>query len=61
MAYGESQARGSIGAAATSLRQSHSNEQSELHLQPTTQLKAMLDPQPTEQGQGLNPQPHSSQ
>ena len=35
MAYGGSQARGQIGAAATSLRQSHSNAGSKLRLQPT--------------------------
>ena len=40
MAYGGSQARGPIGAVATSLRQSHSNAGSELNLQPTSQLKA---------------------
>ena len=55
-----SQARGQIGAIATSLQQSHSNAGSELHLQPMPQLMAMLDPQPTEQGQGLNPQLHGS-
>ena len=30
-------------------------------LQPTPELMATLDPQPTEQGQGFNPQPHGSQ
>ena len=59
-AYVGSQARGPIGAAAAGLRQSHSNAWSEPHLQPTPQLKAMLDPQPIEQGQGSNPQPHGS-
>ena len=43
-AYGGSQARGLIGAVATGLRQSHSNEGSELRLQPTPQLTAMTDP-----------------
>ena len=43
-AYGGSQARGRIGAIATSLRQSHSNTGSELHLQPTPQLTATPDP-----------------
>ena len=43
-AYGGSQARGRIGAAATSLRQSHSNAGSEPHLQPTPQLMATPDP-----------------
>ena len=44
VAYGDSQAKGRIGAVATSLRQSHSNVRSELHLRPTQQLTAMLDP-----------------
>ena len=43
-AYGGSQARGRVGAVATSLYQSHSNAGSELCLQPTPQLTAMLDP-----------------
>ena len=43
-AYGGSQARGLIGAAAASLRQSHSNTGSKPHLQPTPQLTATLDP-----------------
>ena len=59
-AYGGSQARGRIGAVATGLRQSHSNAESEPRLQPTLQLTATPDPQPTEQGEGLNPQPHGS-
>ena len=42
-AYGDSQARGLIGAVATSLHQSHSNAGSEPHLQPPAQLTAMLD------------------
>ena len=42
-AYGGSQARGPIGAVATSLRQSHSNAGSEPRLQPTPQLTAMPD------------------
>ena len=57
-AYGGSQARGLIGAVATGLRHSHSNTGSELHLRPTPQLMAMQDPQPTEQGEGSNPQRH---
>uniref|UniRef100_A0A8D1CH64 AAA+ ATPase domain-containing protein n=1 Tax=Sus scrofa TaxID=9823 RepID=A0A8D1CH64_PIG len=48
-AYGDSQARGPIGAVATGLLQSHSNKGSEPRLQPTPQLMATLDPQPTEQ------------
>ena len=39
-AYGGSQARGHIRAAATGLRHSHSNARSELHLGPTPQLMA---------------------
>ena len=58
MAYGSSQARGQIGATAASLRHSHSNARSQLHLQPTAQLTATPDPWPTEWSQGLNPYPH---
>ena len=43
-AYGGSQARGLIGAVATSLCQSHSNAVSEPRLQPTLQLTATRDP-----------------
>ena len=43
-AYGSSQARGQIGAAAASLHHSHSNTRSELHLQPMPQLTATPDP-----------------
>ena len=43
-AYGSSQARDLIRGAATSLHQGHSNAGSELHLQPTPQLTATLDP-----------------
>ena len=43
VAYGGSQARGRIGAVATSLRQSHSNAGSEPRLQPTPQLTATPD------------------
>ena len=43
-AYGDSQARGPIGAVATGLRQSHSNAGSEPRLQPTPQLTATQDP-----------------
>ena len=55
-AYGGSQARGRIGAVAAGLRQSHSNAGSELHLRPTPQLMATPDAEPTERGQGSNPQ-----
>ena len=44
VAYGDSQARGRIGAVAASLRQSHSNVGSQLLLQPTPQLMETLDP-----------------
>ena len=59
-AHGGSQARGRIGAVAAGLGQSHSNAGSEPCLRPTPQLTATADPQPTEQGQGWNPQPHGS-
>ena len=59
-AYGGSQPRGLIGAAATSLHQSHSNMRSDPLLQPTPQLTATPDCQPTEEGQGSNLQPHGS-
>ena len=57
-AYGGSQARDPIGAAAASPHWSHSNTGSELHLRPIPQLMAMLDP--TEQGQGSNLRPLGS-
>ena len=60
MAYGGSQARGRIGAVAASLHQNHSNVGSEPRLQPTPQLTATRDPQPTEKGQGFNLQSHGS-
>ena len=59
-AYGDSQVRGRIRAVAASLCQSRSNAGSEPRLQPTPQLTATPDRQPTEQGQGPNPQPHGS-
>ena len=42
--YGGSQARAHIGAAAAALHHSHSNTGSELHLRPSPQLMAMLEP-----------------
>ena len=57
MAYEDSQNRGQIRATAAGL---HSNARSEPRLQPIPQLTATPDPQPTEQGQGSNPQPHGS-
>ena len=58
-AYGSSQARGLIGAVASSLHHSYSNRGSKLHLGPTLQLTAAQDLQPTERGQESNPKPHS--
>ena len=49
-----------MGAVAARLRQSHSNAGSDPRLRPTPQLMATPDSQPTEQGQGSNPQPHGS-
>ena len=43
VAFGSSQARGQIGAAA-GLHHSHSNMESKLHLWPTPQVMAMPDP-----------------
>ena len=43
-AHGSSQARGWTGAVAADLHHSHSNLGSGLHLWPTPQLTAMLDP-----------------
>ena len=57
-ASGSFQARGQIGAVAASLYHSHSKAGFEPCLRPTLQLTAMPDPQPTKQGQGLNPHPH---
>ena len=42
------QMEGPIRAVATGLCHSHSNTRSEPHLQPTPQLMATQDPQPTE-------------
>ena len=57
-AYGRCQARGRIRAAAPSLRHSHGNTGSELHLQTTLRLEATPDPSPTEQEQRVNVGPH---
>ena len=57
-AYGGSQARGWIRAAAAGLHHGHSKARSELCLRPTLQVRAMLDPWTTEQGQGSNTRPH---
>ena len=44
VAYGDSQARGLIGAVPAGLGHSHSNARSEPHLRPTPQLMATPDP-----------------
>ena len=44
MAYGDSQARGRIGAVAAGLHHGHSNVGSEPYMQPTPQLMATPDP-----------------
>ena len=44
MAYGESQARSPIRAVVDGLSHTHSDTGSKLHLRPTPQLMAMLDP-----------------
>ena len=59
-AYGNSQARGQIGAAPASLHHSHSNAGSKPRLQTTPQLTATPNPSPTEGGQRSNSQPHGS-
>ena len=60
MASGGFRATGLTGAAASGLHPSYSNARSRPCLQPTPQLMAKPDPGPTEQGQGLNLQPHGS-
>ena len=47
VAYGNFQARGQIGTAATGPGHSHSNAGSEPHLQPMLHLSATADPLPT--------------
>ena len=56
--YGGSQDKGQIRATVTGLHHSDSNVGSEPHSQPIPQLMAMLDPSPTEWGQGSNLKPH---
>ena len=58
LAYGSSQARGQIGAAAASLCHSHGNTRSKPCLQLTPPLTAKPGPQPTERGQGSNMHPY---
>ena len=54
-AYESSQTRGGIRATAAGLHHSHRNTRSQPHLQPTPQLRATPDSQPTHRGQGSNP------
>ena len=56
-AYGSSQARSPVRAAAAGLRHSHSHARSKPHLPPTPQLTAMLDPYNSERGRGSSPCP----
>ena len=56
MAHGGSQARGQIRPYSTAIATPDPSHVCDLH----HKLIAMLDPQPTEQGQGSNPQPHGS-
>ena len=56
--YGSSQARGRIGATASSLHHSHGNTRFKPCLRPTPQVTAIPDRRPTERGQGSNPHPH---
>ena len=44
--YGNFQARRQIGAGASVICHSHHNTRSKVHLQPTLQLVAILDPNP---------------
>ena len=57
LAYGSSQARSPIRAAAASLYHSHSKVGSKPPPQPTPQLTAKADPPPAERDQGLNLHP----
>ena len=61
MAYGGFHTSHLIGASTASLHHSHSNARSKPHVQPTPQLMAVANPQPTERGQGSNLQPQGSQ
>ena len=59
LAYENSQARGQIGATATSLH--HSHTRSKPCPWPIPKLMAMQDPQPSKQDQGSNVHPHGCQ
>ena len=54
-AYGSSHARSRITAVAAGLHHSYSNTGSELHLQSTLQLMAMLDPNPMSEARDQTP------
>jgi len=57
-AYGSFQARDLIRTAVSAYTTATAME-IKPHLQPIPELIATPDPYPTEQGQGLNPRPHS--
>ena len=59
-AYGGSQARGPVRAAATGFTRVTTTWDPSCICNLHPQLTAMSDPQPTEQGQGSNLQPHRS-
>ena len=59
-AYGGSQARGPVRAAATGYTRVTTTWDPSCICNLHPQLTAMSDPQPTEQGQGSNLQPHGS-
>ena len=62
MAYGDSQAKGPLGATAVGqARATAMKDPLGATLQPTPQLTATSDPSLTEWGQGLNPKPHGSE
>ena len=56
-AYAGSQATSQMGDTAAGLPHSHSEAGPE-HQQPTPEVPAMPDPQPTKRSQGSNPHPH---
>ena len=60
-AHGGSQARGPIGAVDTGLARATATRDPIRVCHPHHSSRAMPDPQPTEHGQGSNPQPHGSQ
>jgi len=59
-AYGDSQARGPVRAQLPAYATVTATQDPSWILQPTPQLTATPDAQPTERDQGSNPQPHGS-